>query len=112
VAFIGGEVFGWPLRGRAVHPQAGRRGAPRLDAVLRVGQIGGHLAGEEVTAYVLDNPLHSRLVARRADPRRVGAEPPGLGIVQQPTLNVGLIGSALTTTGFMLSGTRTLNTPP
>jgi hypothetical protein len=58
VAFIGGEVFGWALRGRAVHPHAGRRGAPRLDAVLCVGHPHGRARATKAA------PLHRKTVQR------------------------------------------------
>jgi hypothetical protein len=81
---VGGEVFGRPLGGGAVHPQLRGDPTPVLDAALRVGQIEEHLAGEEVAPHVLHGSLDPGLVLGRAHPRGVGAEPAGLGVVQPP----------------------------
>jgi hypothetical protein len=42
-------VLGRSLRGRAVHPQPGRGGAPLLDPALRVGQVGEGLAAKKLS---------------------------------------------------------------
>lgn len=47
-----------------------------------------------------------------AHPGRVGAEAAGLGVVNQPTVNLGFTGSASAITGDRLSGINTRNTPP
>jgi hypothetical protein len=44
---------------------AGLIAAPSFSAVLRVGQVGEVLSGEEVVSYVLDHALDAGFVPRR-----------------------------------------------
>jgi hypothetical protein len=87
-------------------------GAPRLGAGLGFGQIGGVLPGEEVVAHVLDHPLDPRFVLRVGHPGRSVTNPRAWLYSSQPTVNLGLTELVWATTVLMLSGIRTLKTPP
>ena len=60
----GREVLGRALRSGAVDPHPGPLPAPRLGPGLGIGQVGEQLAGPEVPADVLHDPLHAWLVLR------------------------------------------------
>ncbi len=76
--FVGSELLGRSLRGRAVHSQPRGGAAPCLGAALRIGEISECFAAEEVFAHVLHGSFDPRLVLR-THTGRVGAEPAGLG---------------------------------
>ena len=76
-------------------------------AVLRVGPVEEILAGEEISAYILNDPFDPGFVPWRADPGRVGAEPGVLGVVQPATVNAGSPGRRWPRSRDMLSGINT-----
>ena len=107
-----GEHLGRAGADGAVDPLPGLLRAPGHGAGLRVGQIDEFLTGEEVSAHVLDLPLDPGLVLGGADPGGVGGETTGLRVLQPAHRELRVDRIAWATIGFMLSGTRTLNTPP
>ena len=91
---------------------AGLIGAPRLGAGLGVGQVDEGLPGEEVVSHILDLPLDPWLVLRVGHPGRVGDQSAGLGVLQPADREPGVHRIRPGHNGLMLSGIRTLKTPP